>query len=124
MNSAIIQWNMASYYSNFEELKVLIRDQCNPQVFCLQETRHGTKTIMPPSGYNCIQSHPINNEPSARGVCLLINKSINYKTLPLKISGNVEAVAARVYGLTNIIVYAQYTYLPASLYKKRISQKS
>ena len=97
MNSAIIQWNMASYYSNFEELKVLIRDQCNPQVFCLQETRHGTKTILPPSGYNCIQSHPINNEPSARGVCLLINKSINYKTLPLKISGNVEAVAARVW---------------------------
>ncbi|MEL7340032.1 MAG: endonuclease/exonuclease/phosphatase family protein, partial [Bacteroidota bacterium] len=97
MNSAIIQWNMASYYSNFEELKVLIREQCNPQVFCLQETRNGTKTILPPSGYNCIQSHSINNETNTRGVCLLINKSSNYKTLPLKISGNVEAVAARVW---------------------------
>ena len=96
-SEAIIQWNMSSYHSNFEELKVLISENNNPPVLCLQETRHGTRTLYPPAGYHCIQSQPINDEQNGRGVCMLLNKNTNYKILPLRLTGNVEAVAARVW---------------------------
>ena len=96
MNS-IIQWNMTSYQSNFEELKIIIQEMNYPACLCLQETRQGDRLLRPPAGYKIIQSQQRREDESERGVCMLINKKIHHEELPLRLSGNVEAVAAKLW---------------------------
>ena len=92
----IIQWNMTSYHANFEELKLLIHEMGNPSCLCLQETRHGDRTLRAPSGYKIIQSQYRRDDDHERGVALLINENIHFERIPLIISGNLDAVAARI----------------------------
>ena len=93
----IIHWNMTSYYSNFEELKKLITDNSEPACLCLQETRHGDKTLLPPSRYKIYQSNKRRDDNHERGVALLLNNKIHSERITLNLSTNVEAVAARVW---------------------------
>ena len=99
----IVQWNLTSYSPQFEELKNLIQEN-SPSCLCLQETRHNTKTLHPPSGYNIILSPPKipnNQNPSTpvnnRGVALLVSKTVHYRTLNINVPDSIEAVAAQVY---------------------------
>ena len=100
----IIQWNMTSYFTQFEELKNLIQET-EPDCLCLQETRHGNKNAHPPSGYRIVQSTPNqnaqqannSNAPQQRGVAILIGKKINYKIVPLSVPDPIEVVAAQIY---------------------------
>ena len=94
---SIVHWNITSYYTNFEELKLLITENSYPECICLQETRHGVRLLRPPSKYNLIQSTKRRDNDSERGVALLINKKINYEEIQLNLNGNVEAVAARIW---------------------------
>ena len=88
---------MTSYYSNFEELKKLITDSSEPACLCLQETRHGDKTLLPPSRYKIYQSNKRRNDNHERGVALLVNNKIHSERIALNLSINIEAVAARVW---------------------------
>ena len=93
----IIQWNCASYFAQFEQLKILIRDSNHPACLCLQETRHKGRALNPPSGYEAIYSASRRTDDHERGVALLVNKRVNFKKLDLLINSNIEAVAARVW---------------------------
>ena len=68
-----------------------------PACLCLQETRQGDRLLRPPAGYKIIQSQQRREDESERGVCMLINKKIHHEELPLRLSGNVEAVAAKLW---------------------------
>ena len=94
---SIVHWNITSYYSNFEELKLLITENNCPACIFLQETRHGDRLLRPPSKYNLIQSIKRRDNDSERGVALLINKKISYEELQLNLNSNIEAVAARIW---------------------------
>ena len=76
----IIQWNMTSYFTQFEEMKNLIQE-AKPDCLCLQETRHNNKRLNPPSGYTIIQNsldansnQNNDNIPQKRGVSILVGK--------------------------------------------------
>ena len=51
----ILQWNLISMNTIFNELKHLIQEN-NPACICLQETRHCDKILKPTSGYKITQS--------------------------------------------------------------------
>ena len=93
----IIQWNCASYYAQFEQLKLVIKENNSPACLCLQETRHKGKKFHPPSGYIAICSTNRRDDDHERGVAMLVNKNINFKELKLQTTTNIEAVAARVW---------------------------
>ena len=93
----IVQWNLTSYRAQFEELKVLLKENNAPACICLQETRHGDSRLYPPSQYTSIYSAKQRNDDHERGVAILINKKINYKEINLQTPDNIEAVAARVW---------------------------
>ena len=93
----VIHWNMTSYYSNFEELTKLISDHSDPACLCLQETRHGDKTLRPPSRYKIYQSNKRRDDNHERGVALLVNNKIHSERIPLALGDNVEAVAAKIW---------------------------
>ena len=92
----LIHWNITSYTNNFEELKLVINEN-NPDCVCLQETRHGTRSLKAPGGYYAIQSRKVRDNDSERGVALLIKKTINFTPITLVTGQKVEAVAARVW---------------------------
>ena len=47
----IVQWNIQSYNTNSEELKLLIHELGNPEVICLQETALGLQPMYTPANY-------------------------------------------------------------------------
>ena len=77
----IIQWNLTSMNTNFNELKFLIREN-NPACICLHETRHSAKILKPPLGYKIIQSSKKRDGDHKTGVVVLIRNNINYKIIP------------------------------------------
>ena len=93
----IIHWNIASYYSNFEELRKLIHDENNPTCICLQETRHISRKMYPPSRYKLYSSPNQRSDGHERGVALLVDVNTHSEHLNINTSDNIEAVAARVY---------------------------
>ena len=90
----ILQWNLTSMNTNFNELKILIQEN-NPTCICLQETRHGDKILKPPSGYKITQSPKKRDDDHERGVAVLIRNNINYKIITL--NTNLQAVATRIW---------------------------
>ena len=93
----ILQWNITSYQAQFEELKKLLEENPNLACLALQETRHGEKTLYPPSNYKILQSTKRRTDDRERGVALLISKDLNYEEVQLNHSVNIEAVAAKIY---------------------------
>ena len=73
----IIQWNITSMNTNFSELKLLI-NEINPKCICLQETRHGTRIMKPPSNYSILQSEIKCDDDHERGTAILIRKDTNF----------------------------------------------
>ena len=92
-----LQWNITSYQAQFEELKKLLEENPNLACLALQETRHGEKTLYPPSNYKILQSTKRRTDDRERGVALLISKDLNYEEVQLNHSVNIEAVAAKIY---------------------------
>ena len=90
----IMQWNLQSYYTKFNQLKILLR-KYSPACICLQETRHKGRTIKPPSGYNLITSSPVRDDDHDRGTIILVHKSINYDII--NINTTLQAVAVKIY---------------------------
>ena len=96
-NIDIIQWNITSYRAQFEELKILIRDNYAPACICLQETRFVNDRIKPPSQYKILQPTKNRNDDHERGVALLINKKTHHKEISLDTPKTIEAVAAKIW---------------------------
>ena len=91
---SILQWNLTSMNTNFEELDHLL--SYKPQMcVCLQETRHGDKNLNPPTGYNITQSDRKRDDYHERGVAILTRKYTNVKPIPL--NTNLQAIATRVW---------------------------
>ena len=90
MNS-IIQWNMQSYHTHFNDLKLIFHEHA-PACVCLQETLLRNRTYQP-SGYHLLTSRPTRVDGHERGAALLINDTIfiiqyswiqTFKQLPLE----------------------------------------
>ena len=77
----------------------------------------GNKTIYPPSGYTALQSSISANGSHVRGSALLINININYQSIPLITTGNIEAVAVEIW-LDKFYTVCSF-YLSASLNVQR-----
>ena len=92
----IVQWNIQSYNTNYEELKLLIHELGNPEVICLQETVLGSRPMYTPTNYSAIQSRRSHEDDPVRGVAIMISKDCHHEALQLANLGRVEAVAARV----------------------------
>jgi len=92
-----MQWNCRGYSSNYEELKVLIKNKL-PDCICLQETFHGIAVQFTPRGYTAswapqVNIPPANTRPS-RGVVTLIRNSI--PSYAVNLNTNLEATANRI----------------------------
>ena len=90
----ILQWNLTSFNTNFNELKILIKEN-EPACICLQETRHGDKILKPPSGYQIKQSPKKRDDDHDRGVAILVRNNINSKEISLNTS--LQAVASKIW---------------------------
>ena len=55
---SILQWNIQSIRTKFNELKILL-SELNPCCVCLQETMLGDNQMNPPSGYVMLQSRRV-----------------------------------------------------------------
>ena len=93
----ILQWNITSYYSNFEQLQKLINQEEKPTCICLQETRHKNRNMYPPSGYKLYKSINQRSDEHERGVAILVNKSTHSEELEVHTNDTIEAVAVKIY---------------------------
>src|SRR5215469_1895334 len=91
---SVLQWNCRGFRSNFEELKLLIRDY-DPACIYLQELIFGGNYsfIIPPTSYISYTSHHRGNNGRG-GAGLLVRNSIHSDTILLQTQ--LHAVAAKV----------------------------
>ena len=89
-----MQWNLQSYFTQFEELKLILKEY-QPACITLQETLHKNRNMLPPSGYHIIKSDPKRDDNHDRGAAILINRRIFYQ--PIQINTDLQVAAARVY---------------------------
>ena len=93
MSSAIIQWNLQSYYSHFLDLKLLLQEE-SPACVCLQETLLNNRKVYPPGGYKILISQPTREDGHERGAAILIHDRVFSQQILL--DTELQAVAARV----------------------------
>ena len=93
MNS-IINWNMQSYKTKFNDLKLLIKEQ-TPACICLQETLLRDNPAYPPSRYNIVQSAKTRDDDHERSVAILTHSSIAYDQVP--INSNLQIIAIKIH---------------------------
>ena len=91
--SSIIHWNLQSYRTHFEDLKLLIHDFF-PACVCLQETLIRHSSTFPPSQYGIFTSTVSRNDLHERGSAILVHKSVHSTIVPLQT--NLQAVAVRL----------------------------
>ena len=103
----IIQWNIQSYKSNFNELKILLQKYA-PACVCIQETLIRPNQIKAPSGYHAITSTVTRDDGHERGVAILIHKGVFYQQIQLQ--SNLQALAIKLY--LNKIYTVCTIYLP------------
>ena len=108
MEHSIIQWNVRSFQTNFEELALLSR-RYKPAVFGLQETCLTNSKTPSFSGFNLLTKNSLNDRATG-GVALLINKSYLFSEVHLNTT--LQAVAARV-TLNKVVTFCGI-YLPPS----------
>ena len=90
---SIIQWNLQSYRTQFNDLKHLL-SSTKPACVCLQETLARNK-LNPPSGYKIFTNTPVRTDGHERGSAILVASSIHSKEINLDTS--LQAVALRVW---------------------------
>src|SRR5215469_17691748 len=75
---SVLQWNCCGFISNFEELKLLIREY-NPACICLQELILGVNYpfLLPSTSYISYISHHRGNNGRG-GAGLLVRNSIHF----------------------------------------------
>ena len=91
---SIIQWNIQSIRTNFNELKFLLTN-LNPSCVCLQETMLGSHQMNSPTGYTIVQSPRKRDDGHERSVAILIKNTINFSIIPL--DTELQAVAVRIW---------------------------
>ena len=89
----IIQWNIQSYRSNFQNLKLLLAEH-SPACVCLQETLTGPN-LHPPSSHVAYTSLPTRQDNHERGSAILVRNTVFHKHLPLRTP--LQATAVRIY---------------------------
>ena len=93
-SSSIIQWNLQSYNTKFEELKILLKQHI-PACICLQETLIKRRIYYSPSKYNIEISNPVLQDGHERGSAILVHNQITYNRIPLNTT--LQAVAIRMF---------------------------
>ena len=106
----IIQWNIQSLKTKFNELKTILKNY-SPVCVYLQETLIGNLNIYPPSGYIIVHSTAARDDGHKRGVAILIRKDIKYE--PLRLASNQQAVAIKL--------FLNKTYTICSLYLPHVN---
>ena len=95
---SILHWNCRGYRANFEELKTLIMHQRGPACICLQESFHGTKTPLPPRGYEILSGVPVTSTDTtsrpSRGLLTLIKRGTPYSVITP--TTDLEALTVRI----------------------------
>ena len=104
----ILHWNIRGYYSNFEDLKLLLKDYKSPACVCLQETFHGSKIVYPPSKYYAYSGKPQTSTGPRppRGLVTLVHKDVPHT--PLELTSDLDIVAIKI--------HAQKSYTVVNLY--------
>ena len=90
----VIQWNIQSFKTQFNDLKNLLQST-NPECVCLQETLIKNNKTYPPAGYKIFTNPPARNDGHERGVAILVKSSVS--TLPHPLTTNLQAVAMKVW---------------------------
>lgn len=102
---SFVQWNMQSYRTKFNELKLLL-NKIHPACVALQETLIGDRTPHPPAQYRILTSEVTRDDGHERGTALLIHRSINHSRINL--NTNLQAVAAKMHLQKTITVCSVY----------------
>ena len=79
---SIVQWNLQSFCSNREQVRVLFRDH-DLSVACLQETKLGTNTPNVGHHFSFFRSPPMQGDRAQGGTAIIVKKSINCKVVQL-----------------------------------------
>ena len=90
----IIQWNLQSYQTKFNDLKILLNKYI-PACVCLQETMLREKIARPPSKYQIVQSIPARQDGHERSVAILIHNKVSFQ--PIQLNTELQAVAVRLH---------------------------
>ena len=79
---SILQWNLQSFNSNREQVRVLFSDY-NLAAICLQETKLGDLTPNMGHNFNFFRSPPMPGERAHGGTAVIVLKLINVKVVQL-----------------------------------------
>ena len=79
---SIIQWNVQSFTSNREQIRVLMKEN-DSSIVCLQETKLGNFTPNVGHNYSFFRSPPMPGHRAHGGTAILVSKSINCKVVHL-----------------------------------------
>ena len=92
--TSILNWNLQSYKTKFNELKLLIQD-IQPACICLQETLLKDYQANPPGGYSITQSRVTRDDNHERSVAILVHNRISFD--PIQLNTHLQAVAGRIH---------------------------
>ena len=94
MAHKIIQWNCRGLRSNYNDLAILLQENC-PSAVCLQETNLKPKTNISFKNYSLINCFsPANNERACWGVSIFVKDGTPHQQITL--NTNLQAVAVSI----------------------------
>ena len=102
---SVLQWNIQSIRTKFNELKILLRE-LNPCSVCLQETMLGDNQMNPPSGYVMLQSRRVRDDRHERSVAILVNKRVHHENILL--NTQMQEAAIRIWHVKWYTICAIY----------------
>ena len=98
---SILQWNLQSYRTKFNDLKTLIQS-LSPICICLQETLLRDYTALPPSSYHIVQSPVTRQDDHERSTAILIHNRLSYDVLALQTPLQACAVRLHMHRTTTV----------------------
>ena len=91
---SIIRWNLRSFHSQQEQVKVLFHDY-NASVICLQETKLGETNVNVGFNYVLYRSPPFVGVRTQGGTAIIVRRSLNHKAV--EINSVLQACAVQVF---------------------------
>ena len=110
MSLNILQWNCRGYYSNYENLILLIKEY-QPCCIVLQETMHGSKPIKAPRGY-CTYATSNTSSNAGQGLAIFVRNDT--PSTRINISSTINSIAISIHLKTTVTICSIY-YSPAEI---------
>ena len=110
MSLNVLQWNCRGYYSNYENLILLIKEY-QPCCIVLQETMHGSKPIKAPRGY-CTYATSNTSSNAGQGLAIFVRNDT--PSTRINISSTINSIAVSIHLKTTVTICNIY-YSPAEI---------